>query len=331
MRTSVLQLLLLTSLLASADAEEVHQVAVRAHSGVEAGIKQWGPTIDYLSKSIPGHRFEIMPYTHIDQQIDDARQNKFQFFLTNPSIYIEINHLAGAHALLTLINKRQDTAQTRFGSVIFTRANRDDIIRLEDLKNKHLIAVSPLGFGGWQVAWREMLHNNFDPYEDLGQLSFADGNQPAVVEAVRNSKADAGVVRTDMLERLAQKGKINLTELRILHNVETDGFPFFHSTRLYPEWPFAVMPGVSNKLATQVTQALLNIRADHPAAQAGKYKGWTEALDYSTVDELLKELAIAHHKNSVKTTYTPANIFFILTGIIVVALILKMHRKKTSN
>ena len=288
----------MASLLTTALAEQVYPVAVRAHSGAEAAIKTWQPTIDYLNKTISGHRFELIPYPHLSQQLDDALDKKFAFILTNPATYVELQHLTDARALVTLINKRQGTAQTQFGSVIFTRADRDDIIHLHDLKGKHLKAVSPLGFGGWRVAWLEMLHNAFDPYEKLGQLSFTDGNQPAVVKAIQTGTADAGVVRTDMLERLAQKGEVSLTEFRILHNVETEGFPFFHSTPLYPEWPFAVMPDVSDELTTQVKQALLNIKQDHPAAQAGQYNGWTQALDYTSVDNLLKELHIGPYKNT---------------------------------
>lgn len=300
MKQSIYIGILFTCLLSYANATQVHKVAIRTHSGIEAGTKKWQPTMDYLSQTIPGHRFEMIPYQLIEQQILDAQQHKFEFVLTNPSTYIALTHTTGARALVTLNNKRHDTSQTRFGSVIFTRADRDDIIQLADLKDKHLIAVSPLGFGGWQVAWREMLRNNFNPDTELGKLSFAEGIQPDVVKAVQQGQADAGVVRTDMLERLNQQGIINLSEFRIVHNRETEGFPFFHSTPLYPEWPFAVMPKVDDTLANQVKQALLKINLQHPAAQSGQYSGWIPALDYQEVDKLLKELHVGSYANTSK-------------------------------
>ena len=243
---------------------------------------------------------------------------------------MEISHFVGARALVTLVNKRQNTAQSRFGSVIFTRADRDDILSLKDLKGKHLKAASPFGFGGWRVAWREMLHNDFDPHTDLGQLSFAGGHQPTVVKTIQEGKADAGVVRTDMLERLANKGVISLTEFRILHNVETEDFPFFHSTPLYPEWPFAVMPGTNDELATQVKQALLKLKAPHPAAQIGKYMGWTKALDYQPVDELLKELSIGPYKETKNTLFNTPVLLIILIVIILVAVSRLKSRQQRS-
>ena len=322
-------LLLLALLSQSVHADQIHQVAVRTISGIEAGIQQWGPTLEYLNKVIPGHQFELVAYPKLQPQLDDARQAKFQFLLTNPATYVEINKTAGARALLTLINKRHNTAQTRFGSVIFIRADRDDIVSLKDLKNKHLIAVSPLGFGGWRVAWHELLVNDFNPYDDLAKLSFAGGNQPAAVKAVLDATADAGVVRTDMLERLHDKGKINLAEFRILHNRNTEGFPFFHSTPLYPEWPFAVMPGVNEALTQQVKTALLKLDQHHPAAQSGSYIGWTEALDYQAVDDLLKELQVGPYKKADETTFNFQLLYPI--GLLILLFVIYFSLKGSST
>ncbi len=312
-------------------ADQVHQVGVRILHDSDVGINAWSPTIDYLSASIPGHLFVMVPYTHLTEQLTEAKQGKFDFILTNPSIYVELNRLNGAHALVTLVNKRQDTAQARFGSVIFTRADRDDIIRLRDLRGKHLEAVSPLSFGGWRVAWREMLRAHFDPYTELGKLSFSAGSHTAVVKDVREGKVDAGVVRTDMLERMASAGDIQLTEFRILHNIHTPGFPFFHSTPLYPEWPFAVMPETSHALAAQVKAALLRIKMTDPAARAGQYVGWTEALDYTPVDELHQALGIGPYQRKPSRTL-PVPIYpfaFGLAGLVLVLLFLKARRQKS--
>lgn len=310
-----------------AQTEQVHIVAVRTLRGDITGSKMWGPTIEYLNASIPGHRFILKTYPHLKSQLADAKQNKFEFIFTNPSTYIEVHHLTGARALLTLINKRQGTAQSRFGSVIFTRADRDDILTFQNLRGKHLMAVSPLAFGGWRIAWYEMLKDSFDPYTDLGHLSFANGNHPRVVYAVREGKADAGVVRTDMLERMAASGAIKLTEFRILHNVETAGFPFFHSTPLYPEWPFAVMPGVDPELTAKVKQVLLSIKPQQPAARAGQYVGWTEALDYRSVDDLHKFLKVGHYKSK-RLSYNKFVIPAIVITIILIIMFVIKYKKR---
>ena len=320
--------MLSTCVASAAPAEQVHKVSVRTHSGVEAGTEQWKPTIDHLTNTIPGHRFEMVAYPHLEQQLEDARNKKFEFVFTNPATYVELQHSAGAKALATLINKRHGTPQNQFGSVIFVRADRDDIVSLKDLKGKHLKAVSELAFGGWRVAWLEMQHAGFSPYTELGQLSFADGNQPAVVTAVKNGEADAGVVRTDMLERLHREGAISLTEFRILHNKDTQGFPFFHSTPLYPEWPFAVMPGVDKDLTAKVKQALLTVDVKHAAAIKGKYIGWSEPLDYQGVDTLLEQLHIGPYQQNKNPGFNFHYLYPI--GILLLLLVIATVRKKSS-
>lgn len=293
--------------------QHVH-VAVRAHVGEQRAIQKWGPTVEYLNQMIPNYHFTMVPYTSLKQQLVDARNNKFEFLLTNPATYVELEASVGARAILTLINNRRGTAQTRFGSVIFTHADNSDIITLSDLKGKDFVAVNPIGFGGWRVGLKVLLEHGLEPEKDFSSLRFL-GKQPKVVEAVLTKKAHAGIVRTDMLERLADKGKVNLRKVRVLRPLKTPDFPFFQSSPLYPEWPFAVMPNTDPKLAGQVKLALLQLDKHHPAARAGKYMGWTRALDYKPVKVLLADLGVdpfARDKNQQRLLY----IFLALVGLI---------------
>lgn len=269
-----------------------YTVVVRAIQGVEAARQRWRPTIDALDELIPEHRFRLQPVVSLTALNRLAERKAYQFVLTNPSSFVELRERHGARALASLINKRQGGAQTRFGSVIFVRADRDDIIELKDLRGKTLMAVSELAFGGWRVAWLEMLKQGFDPYRELGELSFAGGIQPRVVEAVLKGEADAGVVRTDMLEGLARKGRVDMRYIRILNNKDDPSFPFFLSTDLYPEWPFAVMPGVPDKLAQRVESVLLSLGEDSEAARLGGYIGWTSPADYGPVRRLMQTLRV---------------------------------------
>ena len=268
------------------------RIAIRAHSSEKQDTQKWAPTIEYLNRVLPQHRFVMQLYTSIKQQLADAKANRFHFLLANPATYVELEVSTGAKAILTLINNRRGSAQTRFGSVIFTHAEQTDILEIKDLKGKDFLAVSPLGFGGWRIGLKVLQDHGIDPEADFTSLNYT-GSQPAVVAAIMNKQAHAGMVRTDMLERLADKGKLDLRAVRILEQQSTAGFPFFHSTRLYPEWPFAVMPGTSTKLTEQVKQALLKIEATDSAARAGKYIGWAPALDYQPVKDLLRDIGVA--------------------------------------
>ena len=270
-----------------------YKVAVRAHRGIENAIKQWQPTLNLLNTKFPGDNFNLVPIIKLTEISERTGKNEFNFVITNPSSYVEIHHLYGANALATLNNKRANTAQEKFGSVIFTHAHHTDIVTLHDLKNKTLMAVSKPAFGGWRVAWQEMLTNGFDPHRELKELLFTKtGTQSEVVYSILNGKADAGVVRTDLLERLEAKGKIDMRYLRILNNKDIKDFPFFLSTRLYPEWAFAATKQTTPDIAQQVASALFNISKNNRAAIKGKYIGWNTPDSYQSVQSLMKKLEV---------------------------------------
>ncbi len=272
------------------------KIGVRAHRGTAAALKKWGPTIDYLNQSIPEQRFVLIPYKLTSGLNQAASRKDLDFFMTNPASYVEINKRYGATAIATLTNKRLEEGYTRFGSAIITRSDRQDINSFKDLKGKSFMAVDDLGFGGWFVAWHEMRLHKIDPFKDFSLLTFAGGLQQEVVYAVRDGKVDAGTIRSDMLERMAAEGKIKLGDFKIISPKITPGFDFLHSTRLYPEWPFASMPHVSDELTQKVARTILSISQDSEAAKAGDYINWIEPLDYGSVDSLLRELGAGPYR-----------------------------------
>ncbi|NNE64041.1 MAG: diguanylate cyclase, partial [Gammaproteobacteria bacterium] len=83
---------------------------------------------------------------------------------------------------------------------------------------------------------------------------------------------------------------------------KTEGFSFLHSTALYPEWLFLSSNETGNDLTEQVAEALFSITENEVAAINGKYAGWIEPLDYTPVDDLLKELSIGPY-NKVESKF----------------------------
>ena len=271
-----------------ADTKSV-RIGVQAHR--EESLQLWSPTAEYLSRAVSGHRFTMVP---LDNRTFSpaVERGEVDFVLTNPGLYIELEARYGVTRMLTLRNLRQGKPYTVFGSVIFTRTNRTDIQTLADLKGKSFMAVDKNAFGGFLMAWREFKDRGIDPFRDFSELQFVGLPQDPIVYAVRDGKTDAGMVRTDTLERMAADGKIRLSEFRVLGSRNEPGFPFALSTRLYPEWPFARARHVSDDLAQKVTIALLSLAPDSPAAKASKSAGWTVPLDYTPVHDLYRELRV---------------------------------------
>jgi len=277
-------------------APQTISIGVLARNGEKFNIQKWQPTADYLSRKIPEYQFTIVPLGF--KEVHDAtQQGKIDFLLTNADTYVEMEKLFGISRIATLINQNLPSQQTStHGGVIFTKADRRDINTLADLKNKSFMAVDALAFGGWIAAWREFFRQDIDPFTDFASFQYA-GSHDGVVKAVLAGTVEAGTVRTDTLERMAEEGIIRLDQIKVLNPQHTDDFPFLLSTELYPEWPMAALKTTPNHLSRLVAAALLTMESDDPAAIASHTAGWTIPLNYQPVHDCLLDLKIGPYKD----------------------------------
>jgi two-component system sensor histidine kinase TtrS len=278
--------------IASAAAEKpVVKIGVLAYRGNDATVRQWGPTVDYIRTRVREYDFRLVPLD-LHRLPDALAHDELGFVLTNPGNYVELEASNGITRIATLRNVRHGRVSRVFGGVVFCRADRSDIHELRDLRGMRFAAVDKGAFGGFQMAWRELKQAGVDPFRDFRELRFTGFPQDRIVLDVRDGRADAGTVRTDVLEGMASQGIIRLADFRVLNERHDATFPFRHSTRLYPEWAFAKARKTPEVLASAVTVALLQMAQDDPAARAGEYAGWTVPLDYEPVHEMFRELGI---------------------------------------
>lgn len=277
------------------------RIGVLAYRGNARALQRWSPTADYLSARIEGYRFEIVPLD-LGGLRSAIRDGSIQFTLTNPGNYADLEARFGVSRIATLQTREGAHIRVRYGAVIITRADNEQINTLADLKGKSFMAVSEDAFGGFQMAWREMVEQGVDPFRDLRDLRFVGFPQDRIVYAVQSGSVDAATVRAETFARMVESGVVDAAAFRVLNPQRNVDNPYPLSTRLYPEWPFATLKGTSRQLATQVTQALLDMPQDHPAALAARSAGWTIPLDYSPVTELMRSLHIGPYKGLRETS-----------------------------
>jgi len=280
------------------------RIGVLSHRGVEATLRNWSPTAEYLNRVVPNHQFQIIPlgFNEVDPAV---KFGQVDFLLVNSGIYVNMEVKYRVSRISTLDNLIGSVPYNVFGGVVFVRKERRDINSLENLRGRSLMAVDETSLGGFQMAWREMQHVGIDPYRDLASLTFT-GIHDRVVMAVKEGRVDAGTVRTNILERMAAAGEVDMDDFRIISPKGGSEFPFARSTSLYPEWPFSKLQHTPNALAQRVAVALLNMPRFHPAAQAGSYAGWTVPLDYQSVHELFRELKLPPYQDVGKFTLEDA-------------------------
>lgn len=307
--------------LAVSDNKKIIEIGVLSHRGDEATQKTWSPTADYLTKMLDAYQFKIVPLDF--DEIDSAvSQGKVDFLLVNSGIYVNLEVRYRISRIVTLNNSIDDIPLNVFGGVIFARKDRNDIDDIHSIIGKRFMAVDETSLGGFQMAWRILKKEGIDPYKDFSSMSFA-GTHDEVVMAVKHDITDIGTVRTGILETMASKGDIRLDEFKIISPVTYDGFPYLHSTSLYPEWPFSKLKHTPNDLAQKVAVALLKMSKQHISNSEHNAAGWTIPLSYQSVHELFKELKLAPYEGSGRFTLLDA-IKRYWKGIAVILLFLLM-------
>lgn len=272
---------------------DTYKIGVLAKNGPVKALKMWKNTGDYLTSKL-GSTFEIVPLD-FDAVFPAINKSDIDFFLVNSSMFITAKVKYGASEIATMINSRQGKPLKSFGGVIFTSEENDEINSVADLKGKTFMAVKKSSFGGWQMAYMELLGQGVDPYADFSSMEFG-GKHDNVVLAVQNGAIEAGTVRTDTLERMAATGMVDISEFKIIATKDHSGFPFVVSTPLYPEWPMAKVKTTSDDIAAKVADALKQLKQTDPAAKSAKIVGWTDALDYQGVENLQKELKVGAYR-----------------------------------
>ncbi len=274
-------------------AADTYKIGVLAKRGPVKALQKWKSTGDYLTSKLDG-TFEVVPLG-FDAVNPAIEKGEVDFFLVNSSMFVTAKVKYGATEIATMINSRQGKPLKSFGGVILTDGYNDSINSVSDLKGKTFMAVKKSSFGGWQMAYMELLNQGVDPFKDFSNFEFG-GKHDNVVLAIQNGVVDAGTVRTDTLERMSAEGTIDLSEFKIITPKKHDGFPFVVSTALYPEWPLAKTKGTSDEIAGKVVAALKLLKPSDAAAKAAKIMGWTEPLDYAAVEDLQKQLKVGAYK-----------------------------------
>lgn len=292
------------------------------------------PLAQYLSAELESVQVRLLALDQTEME-EALERNRLDLILTNPSHYQVVrshNSLSGALATLVSLEDGQETAS--LGGVIITAADRADITELSHLKGRRIAVPGTKFLGGYQTQAFE-LHQVGIRLPGDAQLQEVGGHD-AVIAAVLGGQADAGFVRTGVIESLAAEGKLTPSRLGIVNRQSLSGFPYILSTRLYPEWPFVTLPHVRPEVVRRLAAALLALEKEHPAARAAGIAGFDPPADYLPVERLARALRVPPFDQAPEVTWQDVwtqhrlGVIGILTCLAVIAVLLVqlLHRNR---
>lgn len=268
---------------------ETVRFAVLAFRPKPETLKRWQPIADYLNAQGLQARFELEVLTYPELE-EAVRLRHVDVVLTQPALYILLSYREGLYSpLATLVERDGENVLASFGGVVVTQAGRDDIRGLGDLRGKRIATSAKESLGGFQAQAMELLDLGIDPNQDISVLQTGMPHDK-VIDAVLTGRADAGFVRSGLLEQMTREGKLAPDRLKVLAIPSVPAYPLALSTRLYPEWALAAMPWVDADLARQVAAALLSLPHGGKVARAAAIEGFTIPGDYHVVDQAMRAL-----------------------------------------
>ena len=282
-------LLLSGSLIAVADHHH-YTLGVLAFRPVPITEQQWQPLVDYLNAEVSGLdlRLRALNYSDLEAAI---QAGEIDYVLTNPAHYIVLSQRERFSSPLVSMIRLEDGEQLRgFGGVIVVAAERDDLQQIADLRDKTIAAVSANSLGGYQMQAYELVQHGLK----LDEIHWRFTGMPhdLAIEAVLAGKADAGFVRSGLVEAMQASGTLPADAIRVLNPQQEPNFPFVLSTPLYPEWPFVVLTQTNEEMALRIASAILSLPHGGAIAQQIGIHGFGIPADYRPVERLLRELRL---------------------------------------
>ena len=263
------------------------RIGVLSYRGAEQAEREWQAHADYLTAKLPAYAFRIVPLDY--KALDEAVAHRsIELLITNTGHYTELEATGQISRIATRLVAGPDGPLNRFGGTAIALASRNDLAHYRDLKGQRLLIPEKSSLGGWQVHVREALAQGTQLEKAVASLRETH-NHERVVAGVLAGEADAGFIRSDLIEAMIADGKLQAGALKVIDARTTPGYPYLHSTRLYPEWPFARVGDFPEDITKAVLIALLDMKPDDAAARQAHIHGWTLPQNYQPVLDLFRE------------------------------------------
>ena len=103
--------------------------------------------------------------------------------------------------------------------------------------------------------------------------------------------ADAGFVKTGLLEAMEKEGKIKKADFEIVDQVN-DRFAHVHSTYMYPQWTIVYGDKADPAVTTKLKTALLKLKRDDVTSKKARIAGFVEPLSFDELDKTMQALKL---------------------------------------
>ncbi|MCX7723966.1 MAG: PhnD/SsuA/transferrin family substrate-binding protein [Thermodesulfovibrio sp.] len=228
---------------------------------------RYDPLMRYLSEKT-GYEFKLVIPKNFEEFIQIVSEGKVNFSYQNPYVFSIISKKYPLKPLAITVG--EDCAKDegicggeKFRGVIITR-KESNINKVEDLKGKRIMIVSPTSAGGYLSQKLYLEKKGFNLNRDFKLIDAK--RQEKVIIGVYRGEADAGFVREAALSVWANE--VDISKIKILDYGE-----------YLPNWTFAAVNNKNNPELIKTVKKLITELKDREILNKAKIKAFKEATD----------------------------------------------------
>eukprot|EP00808_Paulinella_micropora_P029346 g15244.t1 len=219
---------------------------------------------------------------NINQTVQTSNHT-VDFVFVDPLLFTIYEHAHGLKALVSVVRSVLGQKYTLDAGVIFSRkasSPSDDIMqsvldvqRVGQTSALTACGIAPHSFSGWVIQEFEFFKKSIRMQDVFAEQVFYDKDDE-VVHRVWSGDCDVGMVPSHTLQSLVQQGHYDEGHFSVIGQQLHPGFSLDASTPLYKEWPFGVLPHVSQEIWSALQAILLELQETSEAALVGQHAGF---------------------------------------------------------
>ena len=251
----------------------------------------------FLTNSTP-YQFATVTYDNDSRMLADAVAGRLNMTFAGPVQYLCLALAASTSdgvAELVSASYVDGAPVERLAGAIVTLA-ASGVNTVNDLRGRTVLTGSVASLTTFAAQWQLLQTKNFSLFSDTRGV-FLQPNVTRLLPDLLAGVGDAVFVPSSYLERYYPGS----TAFRVLNRMDSPGFPYLHSTALFPNAVLSALDTTAFDVRRGVAQALFDIRPDAQVAQGGQYYGFTPLGAYTQIRTLMAAVGLLNNATQCRT------------------------------
>ena len=261
----------------------------------------FNPTFtSYLQSQTP-YNFQLTSYTDNDLMLNDARKGRLNLTFAGPVQYLCLSLAAttsdGVSELVS--SSYVDGAPVeRLSGAIVVRDN-STLESVQDIRGKTVLTGPVASLTTFAAQWQVVQAQNISLFAETRAV-FLQNNITQLLLDLQSGVGDVAFVPSSYLERYFPGD----SSFRLLNPQVTHGFPYMHSTSLFPNAVLSALDTTPFDVRRAIAQALFRISPNDTLAQDGMFYGFTPLGAYTQVRTLMASIGLLNNQTQCRTINT---------------------------